>query len=127
MNENANSELVSVESESSSSSSHNVISPYKTCIILPYDDAMSKSKEILNFREILQLFNCAISQEQAWSVLYQLLVEFKYLLETDLDLVKANSDQIDIDVLHFTKEGVILFKFKNIAAPPSVDPVLNGI
>ena len=32
--------------------------------------------EILNFKEILQLFNCAISQEQAWAVLYQVLNEF---------------------------------------------------
>ena len=83
--------------------------PYRNCIMLPTDQL---NKEVLNFREILQLFNCAISQEQAWSVLYQVLVEFKYLMENNLELVKQNCDNIDINVLNFTKDGVILFKFK---------------
>ena len=68
--------------------------------------------EILNFKEILQLFNCAISQEQAWAVLYQVLNEFKILLDSNLELIKLNQDNIDINILYFTKDGLILFGFQ---------------
>jgi hypothetical protein len=66
----------------------------------------------LNFKEILQLFGCAISQEQAWAVLNQCLTEFKYLIETNIELLRLNQDQIDINLLNFTKDGSILFGFK---------------
>jgi hypothetical protein len=72
----------------------------------------SKSNEILNFKEILQLFNCAISQEQAWAVLYQSLNEFKILLDSNLELIKLNQDIIDINLLNFKKDGSILFGFQ---------------
>lgn len=71
------------------------------------------SGEMLNLREILQLFNCAISQEQAWAVLYQVLSKLKYLLDNDLTLVKLNQDTFDINALNFTKDGAILFNFKH--------------
>ena len=45
----------------------------------------SNTNEILNFKEILQLFNCSISQEQAWAVLYQILNEFKIILDSNLE------------------------------------------
>lgn len=69
--------------------------------------------KFLNLKEILQLFSCAISQEQAWAVLYQILVEFKNLLQTNLDLVKCNLDQIDIYLLNFAKDGSISFNFEH--------------
>lgn len=70
--------------------------------------------ELLNLREILQLFNCAISQEQAWAVLYQVLTKFKVMLDTELSLVKANRDRIDINLLNFAKDGAIWFDFGKV-------------
>lgn len=71
-----------------------------------------KVYEMLNLKEILQLFNCAISQEQAWAVLYQVLSEFKNLFETKPELIKLNQDDIDINLLNFQKDGSIVFGFK---------------
>ena len=71
-----------------------------------------KVYETLNLKEILQLFNCAISQEQAWAVLYQVLSEFKQLFETTPELIKLNQDDIDINLLNFQKDGSIVFGFK---------------
>ena len=68
--------------------------------------------ESLNFKEILQLFGCAISQEQAWAVLNQCLNEFKYLMENNFELLHLNQDQIDMSLLNFAKDGSILFGFK---------------
>ncbi len=67
--------------------------------------------ESLNFKEILQLFGCAISQEQAWAVLNQCLNELKYLLDTNIELIYLNQDTVDINSLNFTKDGTILFDF----------------
>jgi len=71
-----------------------------------------KVYETLNLKEILQLFNCAISQEQAWAVLYQVLAEFKQLFEINPELIKLNQDDIDINLLNFQKDGSIVFVFK---------------
>jgi hypothetical protein len=90
--------------------------PARSCLFQPADE---HNKNLLHFREILQLFNCAISQEQAWAVLYTCLVEVRQLLGTHLDLVKLNSELIDINMLSFTKEGTILFRFKNAGADDS--------
>lgn len=68
--------------------------------------------DVLNMSDILTLFNCAISQEQAWAVLYQVLVEFRHLLDNNLELIKLNLDQIGIYLLNFAKDGSILFSFK---------------
>jgi hypothetical protein len=97
-------------SSSSASSPEPDLVASRACL---FEAADELNKEILNFREILQLFNCAISQEQAWAVLYRCLIEFKQLLETHLELVKLNAEHIDINVLNFTKDGVILFRFKH--------------
>lgn len=67
---------------------------------------------MLNLREILQLFNCSVSQEQAWAVLYQALTKLKHLLDTDLALVKANQPRIDINALNFAKDGTMFFDFQ---------------
>lgn len=67
--------------------------------------------ESLNFKEILQLFGCAISEEQAWAVLNQCLNELKYMMETNIELLHLNQDSIDINCLNFTKNGTILFDF----------------
>jgi hypothetical protein len=75
-----------------------------------------KVYEMLNLKEILQLFNCAISQEQAWAVLYQVLSEFKQLFETRPELIKLNQDEIDINLLNFQKDGSIVFGFKKKSA-----------
>ncbi|CAF0716819.1 unnamed protein product [Brachionus calyciflorus] len=74
---------------------------------------MKNSNELLNFQEILQLFNTAISEEQAWAVLYQVLVEFRTHLDTNLELVKQNLNQIDIYLLNFAKDGSISFDFSH--------------
>ena len=71
------------------------------------------SKDTLRFKEILQLFNCAISQEQAWAVLYQILNGLKYLLDNEFELIKLNQDDIDINILNINKDGSVLFGFKN--------------
>ena len=67
--------------------------------------------ESLSFKEILQLFGCAISQEQAWAVLNQCLHELKFLMDNNCELLKLNQESIDISILHFTKDGTILFDF----------------
>ena len=65
----------------------------------------------LNLKEILQLFNCAISQEQAWAVLYQTLNGLKYLFKNNLNLIKSNVDNIAIHLLYLNKDGSVLFCF----------------
>lgn len=85
--------------------------------------------EALNLREILQLFNCAISQEQAWAVLSECLNEFQYILENNLELIKLNQDKIDINLIFFVKDGSILFAFDklpkntNVASTSSISSV----
>lgn len=71
-------------------------------------------EESLNFKEILQLFNCAISQEQAWAVLNQCLIELRYILENNLELIKLNQEKIDINIIYFVKDGSILFDFDKL-------------
>ena len=86
-------------------------------------------EEALNFKEILQLFNCAISQEQAWAVLSECLNEFQYILENNLELIKLNQNKIDINLIYFVKDGSILFKFTqlpkntNVASSSSISSV----
>ena len=74
--------------------------------------AATAQTPMLNLREILQLFNCSVSQEQAWAVLYQALTKLKHLLDTDLALVKANQPRIDINALNFAKDGTMFFDFQ---------------
>lgn len=89
--------------------------------------------QVLNFKEILQLFNCAISQEQAWAVLYQVLIEFKHLLYNNIpseaayyyEVIRLNQELIDINLLNFTKDGNILFGFKNL--PTNAIEINNNI
>ncbi len=73
----------------------------------PVDSQDSK----LRFREILQIFNCAISQEQAWAVLYQILCVLKDLMENQWPLVRANQDNIEISVFSFSKDGSLSCEF----------------
>lgn len=68
--------------------------------------------ESLNFNEILELFGCPISQEQAWAVLNQCLTELEFMMNNNHDLLNYNQDSIDIHLLNFTKDGSILFDFK---------------
>ena len=70
--------------------------------------------EHLNFKEILALFNCAISQEQAWAVLYQCLIELRRLLDADANTVRLNQDKIDMSSLYFTKDGSVLVHFTRL-------------
>ena len=72
-----------------------------------------KVHESLNFKQILALFNCAISQEQAWAVVHQCLIELKFLLENNLELLILNQEDIDINLINFVQDGSILFGFKN--------------
>lgn len=72
---------------------------------------IKNSNEILNFQEILQLFNTAVSEEQAWAVLYQVLVEFRSLIDSDLQLIWLNLDKIGIELLNFAKDGTISLDF----------------
>lgn len=73
---------------------------------------LSENKmQSLNFKEILELFGCAISQEQAWAVLNQCLSELKFLMVTNIDLLYLNQDAIEINILNFVKDGSILFDF----------------
>lgn len=85
--------------------------PTTDLIITP--TSMDPNTPPLNLKEILQLFSCAISQEQAWAVLYQVLCKLKQLLETNLKLVRANEQRIDIDVLNFAKDGTVFFEFED--------------
>jgi hypothetical protein len=70
-------------------------------------------KNLLNFHEILQLFNCAVSQEQAWAILYQLLKEYKHLIEQNLiflynQLISNNqNNDIGIENVYFRKDGSV--------------------
>lgn len=73
----------------------------------------NENSPILNLREILQLFGCAISQEQAWAVLYQVLTKLKHLLDTNLSRVHINQHRIDINLLNFAKDGTLFFDFEN--------------
>ena len=67
-----------------------------------------KPKGLLNLKEILQMFNCSISQEQAWAILYELLNELKFLFETDYQFVNENKDKLDINSVFIEQEGSIL-------------------
>ena len=71
------------------------------------------NKNSLTFLEILQIFNSAISQEQAWAALYQILSEFKYLFENCLNLVYLNQEYIDLMTICFRKDGTIYFSINN--------------
>jgi hypothetical protein len=69
-----------------------------------------KDLKLLNFNEILELFNSAISQEQAWAVLYQLLKEFKSLIQNNLNatltcLNNFNLIQFDLSNVYFRSDG----------------------
>ena len=73
------------------------------------------NKNSLTLLEILHIFNSAISQEQAWAALYQILYEFKYLFENCLNLVYLNQDYIDSATICFRKDGTIYFSLSNKA------------
>jgi G3E family GTPase len=77
----------------------------------------------LNLKEILQLFNCAISQEQAWAVLYQTLHGLKYLFKNNLELIKTNVDNIVINLLFLNKDGSVLFCFNTDVSGVSISDV----
>lgn len=80
---------------------------------------IANSKELLSFNEILQLFNCAISEQQAWAVLYETILEFRNLFQ----LIKSNSngdetlelrrllvinqDSIDLNSIYFSHDGCV--------------------
>lgn len=87
--------------------------------IISMTTSAANATECLNLKEILQLFKCGISQEQAWAVLYQTLSKLKYLLDNDLQLVKLNADLFDVNLLNFTKDGALLFDFKHFYASNS--------
>jgi spire len=113
------SESASTTSASTSSSSSFTNIDKTTSIRSAICDATTSTKksshqenEKLNFAEILQIFNCAISQEQAWAVLYQILINLKCLIETQFDIVKLNKDLIDMNVICFNKDGSISFNFE---------------
>ena len=87
---------------------------------------LNQTVNVLNLKEILQLFNCAISQEQAWAVLYQTLNGLKCLFAYNLDLIKLNIDNITIDLLYFNKDGNILFGFRNRSEAANTIVLGNG-
>lgn len=79
---------------------------------------INMTKELLNFNQILQLFNSAISQEQAWAVLYQLLKEFKLIFDTQfnklhkylVDSINVNDDPytaVNLNIIYFRQDGSI--------------------
>ena len=89
----------------------------------------NKMQSYLNFKEILELFGCAISQEQAWAVLNQCLIELKFLMDTNIELLYLNQDCIEINILNFVKDGSILFDFsvkqqhiKDASKPQTLTP-----
>lgn len=86
--------------------------------------AITNSKELLNFYEILQLFNCAISEQQAWAVLYEIILEFKNLFqlieqssngEESQELYRLlilNQDFIDLRSIYFSHDGCVYLQLK---------------
>ncbi|RNA43851.1 spire -like protein [Brachionus plicatilis] len=90
--------------------------------------ANNSCDQLLNFHEILHLFNTAISEEQAWAVLYQVLVEFERALASHLQLVWHNLDKIDIYLLNFAKDGSISFDFgaQSDASAQTSEPSLHS-
>jgi spire-like protein len=100
--------------EDMSSSTTTAISTITATTTSPSTYLLNNSTtNVLNLKEILQLFNCAISQEQAWAVLYQTLNALKFLFKSNLNLIKLNVDNIAIHLLFFNKDGNVLFSFKN--------------
>jgi hypothetical protein len=84
------------------------------CCFFLYANTMGDTvcnKNVLSFQEILQLFNCAVSQEQAWAILYQLLKEYRHLIEQDFKLLYdqliINNNNIGIRNVCFRKDGSI--------------------
>ena len=80
---------------------------------LNHNNEMTQS---LSFNEILQIFNCAISQEQAWAVIFQTLVEFKHLLDDDQVFMTAletlflhddSDDDFNLNSLNLLKDGSV--------------------
>ena len=115
---NVCSQLISQDNDndvntSSTSSSKNTQHTKSNISLSSYILTSSKIHEsnALNLKEILQLFNCAISQEQAWAVLYQTLNGLKYLFKNNLELIKSNVDNIVINLLFLNKDGSVLFCF----------------
>jgi hypothetical protein len=107
MNETLISSTSSSSSSSTSSSSISILQQPQT----QFDQYNTKNS--LSFNEILQIFNSAISQEQAWAALYQILKEFKYLFENCLNLVFLNQHFIDLSTICFRKDGTIYLRLNN--------------
>ena len=112
---NVCSQLISQENDNdvTTSSSKNTQHSKSNTSLSTYILTSSQVSETnaLNLKEILQLFNCAISQEQAWAVLYQTLNGLKYLFKNNLELIKSNVDNIVINLLFLNKDGSVLFCF----------------
>ena len=114
---NVCSQLISQDNENdeNTSSSKNTQNTKYNASLSTYILTSSQVHEsnALNLKEILQLFNCAISQEQAWAVLYQTLNGLNYLFKNNLELIKSNVDNIVINLLFLNKDGSVLFCFNS--------------
>jgi hypothetical protein len=98
---------------------------------------VNMTKELLNFNQILQLFNSAISQEQAWAVLYQLLSEFKLIFDTQfhklheyiIDSSNINDDPytaINLNIIYFRQNGSVYIHMQSSNSNLSVcDQIYN--
>ena len=95
---------LSSSSSVSSSSQTNIQHKSNTTSSFILTSSQIHETNALNLKEILQLFNCAISQEQAWAVLYQTLHGLKYLFKNNLELIKSNVDNIVINLLFLNKD-----------------------
>ena len=79
--------------------------------------------ERLSLREILQLFNCPISQEQAWAILYALLTELKWMYDHEFEHLNQHKEKLDMDSVLIEQQGSILLSFSK--PKTSNDPPLN--
>lgn len=100
--------LTSTTKSSSSSSSLSLLSSSNNTKPPPPPPSGAAPKCLLNLKEILQMFNCSISQEQAWAILYELLNELKFLFEHDFQFVNENKDKLAINSVYIEQEGSIL-------------------
>ncbi len=96
-------------------------------------DSNCNNKSMLNFHEILQLFNCAVSQEQAWAILYQVLKEYKHIIEHNLIFLHnkliINNNCIGIRNIYFRKDGSVCLNlaFRNSTFKEIFHDALNGL
>ena len=119
--------VVSSKSSSAASATPVSTSPTQNTKMYILTPSQANTNSVLNLKQILQLFNCAISQEQAWAVLYQTLNALKFLFKSSLVLVKANADSLDINMLYFNKDGNVMFGFKNAPDSANYSEFILGI